>query len=373
MFSQKPNILFVDDEENNLLALKSTFRKKYNVFTALNVESAWELIHQEDIHIVISDQRMPGQSGVEFLEKLYFSKPDIVRILLTGYEDIKPVIEAINKGRIYRYVSKPWEENDLLITLDNAYEKYKTQRLLQIKNQELQKAYSELDHLVYSASHNIREPLTSILGITKLGRLESNREAQLEFYDYIDESVNKLESILRSIVDYSRNSRMESTFEKIDFVEILHHVQLDIAETESFYGKVTIYKEINQEYDFYGDKGRMLMIIENLLRNAIRFANLEGENKSFVKVDIETTSHGVEINIKDNGIGIHPEEIERVFQMFYRGNNLSKGSGMGLYIVSEAIEKLGGKISVDSSYGKGTEFSVSIPCVKEKKKIKEVN
>lgn len=363
MFPQKPNILFVDDEENNLFSLRSSFRRTFNVFTAISVGEAWDLIEREDIHVIISDQRMPGTTGVEFFEKLYFEKPDIVRILLTGYEDITPVIEAINKGRIYRFVSKPWEENDLKITIDNAYEKFKTQRLLKVKNQELQKAYNELDHLVYSASHDIRGPLTSILGITRLCRLEEDKGTLFQYYDYIDESVNKLESILKSIVDYSRNSRMESLPEKIHFNELVDNILKDISETEDYFDHVKIYKNVEQEHDYIGDKGRVLLIVENLIRNAIRFSDLDDEKESFVKINIKTDEEFVSISIEDDGIGIHPEEIDRVFHMFYRGNNLSKGSGMGLYIVKEAIEKLDGEIDLDSAFGKGTRFSVRIPCV----------
>ena len=358
MFSQKPNILFVDDEENNLFSLKSAFRKVFNVYTAISVEEAWEKINEEEIHVIVSDQRMPGTTGVDFFENLYFVKPDIVRILLTGYEDLKPVVEAINKGRIYRFVSKPWEENDLKVTIDNAYEKYKTQRLLKIKNQELQKAYNELDHLVYSASHDIRGPLTSILGITRLCRIENEEGTLNQYYDYIDESVAKLEMILKSIVDYSRNSRMESLPEVINFNELLEEVLEEISNSEDYFDSVKIETSISDNIQYIGDKGRVYLILENLIRNSIRFADNSELKKAFVKIDIVTSNKTVRIKVEDNGIGIHPSEEKRIFHMFYRGNNMSKGSGMGLYIVKEAIDKLEGEIELDSSFGVGSMFKV---------------
>jgi len=118
------NILYVDDEVNNLVTFKANFRSYYTVFTADSATQGKQILKDNKIHIIITDQRMPGITGVEFLESILPEYPDAIRILLTGYADIETVIEAINKGQVYRYIMKPFSEPDLKITIDNAFELY---------------------------------------------------------------------------------------------------------------------------------------------------------------------------------------------------------------------------------------------------------
>jgi response regulator RpfG family c-di-GMP phosphodiesterase len=122
MENRKIKILYVDDENNNLTAFKALFRRNFDVHTALSAEEGRELLKQEGFHIILTDQRMPGTTGVEFLESIIPLYPDPIRILITGYADIQAVINAINKGQVYRYITKPWDEIELKSVLENAYE-----------------------------------------------------------------------------------------------------------------------------------------------------------------------------------------------------------------------------------------------------------
>jgi len=119
------NILYVDDESNNLVSFKAVFRIKYNVFTAISGEEAIKVLRNNNINIIITDQRMPQMTGVEFLESILTEFPDPIRILLTGYADMNAVIDAVNKGKIFHYLSKPWNEEELDMTITRAYEVYK--------------------------------------------------------------------------------------------------------------------------------------------------------------------------------------------------------------------------------------------------------
>lgn len=132
----KINILYVDDEPNNLVAFKANFRKQYEIYTAESAADAMQILKENTIHIVISDQRMPDITGVEFLESIIIEYPNPIRMLLTGYTDIAVVIEAINKGQVYRYISKPFDIDELRITIDNAFEVYS----LREENKELMKS-----------------------------------------------------------------------------------------------------------------------------------------------------------------------------------------------------------------------------------------
>jgi len=126
MANNKINILYVDDELNNLMSFKAVFRTKYNVLTAISGEDAKKILQSNEINIIITDQRMPKMTGVEFLESILGDYPDPIRILLTGYADMNAVVDAINKGKIFHYLTKPWNEEELDEAIKRAYEVYKS-------------------------------------------------------------------------------------------------------------------------------------------------------------------------------------------------------------------------------------------------------
>ncbi len=127
------NILYIDDEVHNLVSLKANFRKEYTVFTAESAEEGKKILKENKIQIIITDQRMPNITGIEFLASILNEYPDPIRILLTGFADTETVIEAINKGQVYRYIMKPFNYSELKVTIDNAFEVY----FLREKNKEL--------------------------------------------------------------------------------------------------------------------------------------------------------------------------------------------------------------------------------------------
>lgn len=117
-------ILYIDDEPHNLIAFRASFRREYQVFTAESAFEAKDILEEQDIHVILSDQRMPRMSGIEFFESILHVFPDPIRILITGYTDINAVIDAINRGQVYKYLTKPWSENDIRNFVDKAYEVY---------------------------------------------------------------------------------------------------------------------------------------------------------------------------------------------------------------------------------------------------------
>lgn len=142
------HILYVDDEQNNLTAFKATFRRDFTVYTAISAEEGKKLLENETVHILITDQRMPVMTGVEFLESILDRYPDMIRILLTGYTDIEAVIDAINKGQVYRYITKPWDETELRITIKNAFEVYSLKKENKELLKKLKRANEQLEFLL---------------------------------------------------------------------------------------------------------------------------------------------------------------------------------------------------------------------------------
>ncbi|WP_057938400.1 response regulator [Algoriphagus resistens] len=141
-------ILYLDDEENNLQAFKATFRRDYKIFLAISAEEGRAILSKEEIDIIITDQRMPEETGVEFLASIIPVHPDPIRILLTGYTDIQAVIDSINKGQVYHYLTKPWEEDYLRTVIKNAFEIYTLRRENAKLTQELLKANDQLEFLL---------------------------------------------------------------------------------------------------------------------------------------------------------------------------------------------------------------------------------
>lgn len=148
MATKEISVLYVDDEENNLVSFKATFRLKYNVFTAISGEKALEIIDNNEIHVIITDQRMPTMTGVEFLEKVIDKNSDITRILLTGFADMTAVVDAINKGKIFHYLTKPWIEEELDLTIQKAYEIYREKKKITQLNDKLALSNSQLEFLL---------------------------------------------------------------------------------------------------------------------------------------------------------------------------------------------------------------------------------
>jgi len=148
MSDKKINLLYVDDEENNLMSFKATFRLKYNVMIALSAAEAMQVLEKKPVEIIITDQRMPGMTGIEFLEKVLEKYPDPIRILLTGYADMNAVIDAVNKGKIYHYLSKPWNEETLDSTIKSAYEAYCKDLEIKTMNGKLATSNDQLEFLL---------------------------------------------------------------------------------------------------------------------------------------------------------------------------------------------------------------------------------
>ncbi|HVB03569.1 MAG TPA: response regulator, partial [Chitinophagaceae bacterium] len=174
MKGDRIKVLYVDDETNNLNAFKASYRRNFEIYTASSAQDAKKLLHDVEVNVIIADQRMPGTTGVEFFNAIKELHPDPVRILLTGYTDIESLVDAINKGQIYQYIKKPWDEFELQTAIKNAYDFYNARKQLKEKVEALEKTNDELSRFIYSASHDLRSPLMSVLGIINLSKMDNS-------------------------------------------------------------------------------------------------------------------------------------------------------------------------------------------------------
>ncbi len=232
------------------------------------------------------------------------------------------------------------------------------EKRLSQQNKELEQANRELDRFVYSVSHDLSAPLKSIMGLVNISRLEKE-EKQLRFYiDNIESSVHKLENFINEILDYSRNERQEVILEDINLSELCGDI-LDNLKYQENFNKISIDLNGVKDKVIHTDKMRLKIILNNLLSNAIKFQRSDNTNP-YIQVRLNTTSDKHILDVEDNGEGIKPDVKEKIFEMFFRGTQRSKGSGLGLYIAQEATEKIQGKITVNSEFGRGTVFHVEL-------------
>ncbi|MEO7530811.1 MAG: hybrid sensor histidine kinase/response regulator [Sediminibacterium sp.] len=359
----KIRVLYIDDEANNLLAFQAGFRRHYEIYTAENVTDGMNILNGKDIHVIIADQRMPKTTGVEFFNIVRKAHPNPVRILLTGYTDLDSLIDAINKGEIFRYIKKPWDEMELTTAIQNAYELYQTKKQLRAKVEELQKTNDELNRFVYSTSHDLRSPLANIIGIVNLAKLQQPEKGNdiNDYFGMIESCVNKMDLFIHKTIEYYKGIRLDDVNEDINFQKMF----TDSIELCNMQNPQIVFEiHVDQQAEFSCDGFRLSLILNNLISNAVKYQRVD-EAHPKVKLTATITEKEANIHIEDNGVGIIEEHLNKIFQIFFRSTDFKNGLGIGLYIVKEALTRIGGDIFVKSAFGKGTAFTLVVPNQKE--------
>jgi len=241
----------------------------------------------------------------------------------------------------------------------NITDLYLAQAAVLQKNAELEKAYAELDKFVYSASHDLRAPLTSILGIIKV--IEAEKEVLLPddailYSQMIKTSVKRLDDYVVDLIDYYRNNRSEVLKEEVDIALLIQDIYLMLEYARPEY-RLRLEYDGPQSLFIKADAGRLRVIVTNLISNAIKYHN---KHIGFVRTTLLHHNNILLVQVQDNGPGIAAKHLPRLFEMFYRPGNKMTGSGLGLYIAREAATKLGGTLTVASSQG-GSVFALEIP------------
>jgi signal transduction histidine kinase len=359
-------ILMLEDIPDDVGLIERTLVKQKLIFVGKRVDSKDEFIDALSAFkpdVILSDHVLPQFNSLEALSICQRANLNIPFILVTGTVSEEFAVNCLKQGAD-DYVLK-----SNLVRLPSAIQNALRQRLLEShrrhdeqqlrkQNEELTKINKELDSFVYSVSHNLRAPLMSMLGLLKLVEIESeNRESDLKpYFSMMNHSIGKLDETLKEILDYSRNARTEIRKDKIDL-----HKLVDESFEKLMYlpGSEFIAKEIHIEssVEFWQDQSRLSVIINNLVSNAIKYRD-EAKDQCFIDVRCHVDEKNLTLIFRDNGIGISPELLAKVFDMFYRATERSEGAGLGLYIVKETVDKLGGTISVDSRAGESTVFKL---------------
>lgn len=227
------------------------------------------------------------------------------------------------------------------------------------QNRMLEKANLELDNFVYSASHDIRSPLTSILGLINIASRTKDKQEIKECLHLMESRVHRLDEFIEDILDFSRNLRVEKKYREIN----LNYFIEEIINNNDFgddFNKLDVRISVSTDFEVISDPLRLKIIIKNMLSNASKFSNQRNESQ-WLRISAMHFDDKFQLIFEDNGEGIRDEYQDRIYDMFYRASERSKGSGLGLYIVREMIEMLNGTVKLNSIYGEGSQFIIELP------------
>jgi signal transduction histidine kinase len=291
-----------------------------------------------DLHMLPSPEYEPGMVELNF----------IVNFIIGIISNFFVIFFLMTRNRE--------SENSLL---ENQQHSEKIAEEITHKNIQLAKTNEELDRFVYSASHDMRAPLSSLLGLINLCEKSTNPGEVRSYLELMKGRIKTMEGFIREVTDYSRNARLDINTSEVGLEEVIQETTHNLSYIEVS-KKVRVEIQPGCKLTVHTDAGRLKVILNNLISNAYRYHRFDQEDP-YIIFDAEKTEDFVMIHVSDNGSGISSEHHEKIFDMFFRASVQSEGSGLGLYIVKETLQKLGGTIWVESTVGEGTRFSFAIP------------
>lgn len=360
-------ILVLEDVQDDVGLIERELRKGGLSFETNRVDSKQEFIQalrKYDADVILSDHSLPQFNSFEALQLCRRSGITIPFILVTGSVSEEFAVTCLKQGAD-DYVLKsnlirlPSAITNSLKQKQLENERKTSNKAIREQNEELVKINKELDSFVYSVSHNLRAPLMSVLGLLNLVKMVDRREDMDQYFDMMEQSIQKLDHTLKEILDYSRNARKEVDAQPVNIREVVEDTISRLLYMEGS-EKVDKNVDIIEQSPLYGDAYRLLVILTNLLSNSIKYRDPQ-KVQNVVHFYITIERKVLTLKVQDNGIGISPTLLPKIFNMFYRATERSEGAGLGLYIVRETVQKLGGKIDVQSEPEVGTTFEIEIP------------
>jgi two-component system sensor histidine kinase/response regulator len=354
----KSTLLVVDDESDNLDALERIFRKRYHFLRASSGSEAISIMRETpEVDVIITDQRMPGMTGVELLERTLSSHPKTVRILLTGYTEIDSIIAAVNQGHIFRYITKPWDTTDLTNSVEQAMEHFARGRELEIKNRDLEKALSELKQLdqlkskfMILINHELKTPLTVISSFLSLLLETRLDQDQLTYLDRVQKSTARLQEIIDDtlILTQHEAGALKPKVQKTSMFELIQQT-LQEFQQDATKKNLTIQLPplVPSEAVATVDPVLIKRTLRHLLGNAIRFS----PNNTVIMVEMLATSNQLEVIIENEGSPIPQDLITKLhtpFNLQTEIMNHSKGLGLGLSVADTILKSHGGQLKLEN-------------------------
>ena len=365
-------ILMLEDLPEDIGLIEHILRKEGIHFESRYADTKDEYVKAlEDFHpdVILSDHALPQFNSVEALAICRKNSLNMPFILVTGTVSEEFAVSCLKQGAD-DYVLKsnlvrlPTAIINALKQRNVELKRKKAERTLRKQNEELVKINQELDSFVYSVSHNLRAPLMSVLGLLRLAQLEVERSGKdtnllLSYFSMMEHSINKLDDTLKEILDYSRNARSEIRNEQVNLKVVIDD-GFDRLKYHEGSDQIEKFVNVEDEGVFFSDPNRLSVIFNNLISNSIKYRDLRKKNQ-YIRINAVINRGGASIEFEDNGIGIPDDLLNKIYDMFFRATERSEGAGLGLYIVKETVDKLGGSITTSSTLGIGTTFKIELP------------
>jgi signal transduction histidine kinase len=364
-------ILVVDDEQSVATTIKAILQLDGNEVTAVTTgKEALAQLRENEFDVVLTDLRLDDLDGIEILRETQKLWPDTVSIMLTGYASLESAVTALRSGA-YDYLIKPSDVDELRATIGRALERRRLrQRLVELE--QLDKLKTQF---LSMASHELRTPLTAVSGFMQIARRRMSRmagandiptpwrdEAQKsdETLEMANRQAKKLARLIDELLDVSRlqQGRVEMRLAEIDLADVVR----EVAERMRLLSKGhEIEAKIEGAAPIVADRDRIEQVFENLVGNAIKYSPESGR----IDVSLRVNGSNAVVSVRDQGIGVAPGEVEKIFGLFYRSPDPRAdhvgGLGLGLYISREIVSRHHGKLWAERNVDAGTTFHVTLP------------
>jgi signal transduction histidine kinase len=380
----KPILVIVDDEADVLRSVQNLLRLDYQVVTFQHGADAIKFLEKTPrVHVILSDQRMPGMSGVEVLKQAMAIRPETTRLLFTAYADIRAVVDAINQGNVFRYLAKPCDPELLTVVVRQAVEHHdliveKNTLLseLQHSNDKLLEANRVKGAFIEVASHELNTPLTVVLGMIDLWKMSQGQSASAQERQWVDRIAAAAARLSRTV------ERMLKLVRNREFAQALEAEPLELRPTiKRVVDELSPYLELRQQKVtididpdagwFEADPTKIADVLINLLANAVKFTPDGGTIR--VRASAEpNAADEIRVEISDQGLGVAPGDQQHLFEPFFTGFDTlrhssgeyqygKRGIGLGLCLVKTFVQLHGGRVEVSSTPGVGSTFAFVLP------------
>ncbi len=382
---ETPKVIFVDDEPGILNAMKRIVRHEpYDAHFAATSWQALEILEQDRVHVIVSDLKMPEMDGLALLKKVGRDYPETVRIILSGRTDTNTVLEAMHEGQVYRYITKPWDEHELVQTIHQALDVWRIQeekRSLQARlaeqNRLLERRVEErtaqlmaierqadLGRCAAQVVHNLKSPLQAIVGYisiikASLANDSPNMAAIRKNLDCMDKATDNLTCIISGILQHAKHAdRYAHQWTQLNQVI---ETSLQFFEADNSF-KYEVEKQIELEGNLpqiWGNPLHLQQILDNLIKNALDA--MQGCQEKRLTVTTTTTSNEIIMEVSDTGTGIDPSILPFIFEPDFTTKPPDKGTGLGLASVKTMVESYSGRVEIAPNLPQGTRFIVALP------------